>query len=206
MHGSPVNKKFEWECRGSSIRNFAFMAALLAFCLCSAEAHANATDRPPTEYEVKAAYIYNFAKFVSWPADAFPTRNSPLIIGVLGDNEFGSLLETLVKGKTIQEHPISIRFPQKPADLRSCHMIFISTSEIKKIKPITEALGPLPILTITESDTGSQTKGILNLFIEEGRVQFEVDITGAERVHLQISSKLLRLARGATAGRLGRGE
>jgi hypothetical protein len=206
MHTTPVNKGFGWQWRSNSICSLSIVAALLAVRLFSAEACANAVDRAPTEYEVKAAYVFYFAKFVSWPEDAFRDKNSPLTIGVFGNDEFGSLLETIVKGKTIQEHPISIRFLKKPADFRSCHLLFISASEVKRMKQIAEDLGVLPILTITEADTGSQAKGVMNLFLEEGKVQFEVDTNGAARARLQISSKLMLLARGNKAGRPGRGE
>jgi hypothetical protein len=167
--------------------------------VCPAVVTGKAAHKTPTENEVKAAYIYNFAKFVSWPNQAFSSPNDPIKIGVLGDGEFESLLESIVKDKTIQAHPIRVRHIKLPADFSSLHMLYISASELKQYKQIAEELRSSPVLTITEADAGSPTKGIMNLFVEAGKVQFDVDIAKAEQAHLQISSKLLRLARG-TAG------
>ncbi len=157
----------------------------------------NAASGEPavTEYEVKAAYVFNFAKFVEWPSSAFPAKNSPITIGVIGNDEFGTLLENIVKGKTIRERPIAVRLLKWPADLQSIHMVFVSASEQKLLKQINEKMLDRPVLTVTETEEGLQAKGIMNLIVEGGKVQFEIDIAGAERAHLQISSKLLRLAR-----------
>ena len=190
----------------SCILGILLLAVLIPSNFCPAAGTPANADRTPTEYEVKAAYIYYFAKFVNWPNDSFPSPNAPIRIGVLGDDQFGSLLETVVKDKTIQEHPISIRLLKWPVDFRSCHMIYISASELKRAKQITEDLRGHAVLTVTEADAGSQAKAIMNLFVEGGKVQFEIDVAGAERAHLQISSKLLRLAHGTAANRTARGE
>ncbi len=165
----------------------------------------NATPDDPTvtEYEVKAAYIYYFAKFIEWSPDAFTSKNAPVIIGVIGDDEFGTLIRNIVKNKTIQDRPIAVRLLKTPADFRTCHMVFISSSEQKRFRQIADSLQGTSILTITEAEEVSAAKGIVNLFVEGGKVQFEVDISAAEKANLRISSKLLRLARGATRTRLG---
>jgi hypothetical protein len=157
----------------------------------------NAASGEPviTEYEVKAAYVFNFAKFVEWPANAFTTRNAPFAIGVIGNDEFSTLLGDRVKNKTLQEHPIVVRSLKRPVDLRTCNIVFIGASEQKRLQEIIEDLRERPVLTVTEVDEDLPLgKGIMNLVVEGGRVQFEVDIARAEKAHLQISSKLLRLA------------
>jgi hypothetical protein len=180
-------------------------AALLGVQFCPAIVP-TMVNRTPTESEVKAAYIYYFAKFVNWPSVVLAAPNDPIIIGVFGDNEFGALLESIVKNKTIREHPINIRLVKEPAEFPSCHILYISASELKRSKQIVEELRIRPILTVTEADTSSSAKGIMNLFVEAGKVQFEIDIAKAGQVHLQISSKLLRLARGAAGNRAAREE
>jgi hypothetical protein len=167
---------------------------------------AASAESPVTEYEVKALYVYYFAKFVDWPQGAFPAKNSPITIGIFGDDPFGAMLDTIVKNKTIQEHPIAIRILKWPPDLRTCQLLYVSVSEQKRFSQISEALRYRPILTITEAEDNLQAKGILNLFIEGGKVQFEVDLARAEKAHLQISSKLLRLARGITGKNSEKGE
>jgi hypothetical protein len=183
------------------------LAVLLSFVSVDIAAPYSAVaDRAVSEYEVKAAYVYNFAKFVEWPQIAFPSKNSPITIGVVGDDEFGALLEKTVKDKLVQEHTIQVRLLKWPADLRTCSIVYISSSEQKRFHQIAESLLENPVLTITETDEGSQVKGIMNLFIEGGKVQFEVNITAAEKVKLRISSKLLRLARETVGSYSGKGE
>jgi hypothetical protein len=166
----------------------------------------SAADRAVTEYEVKAAYVFYFAKFVDWPPAAFPSKNAPITIGIIGDDEFGNLLASIVKDKTIQEHAIQIRLLKWPADLHTCHMVFVGVSEQKRFRQIAESLKDRPVLTITETEDSSQAKGIMNLFVEGGKVQFEIHIAEAEKARLRISSKLLRLARGTVGSYSGKGE
>lgn len=163
-------------------------------------------ERALSEYEVKAAYVYNFAKFVEWPENAFRLNNSPITIGIIGDVEFGTLLEKAVKDKMIQERAIRIQNLKWPADLRGFHIVYVSSSEQKRFRKIAESVQHSPVLTITETEDRSQDKGILNLFIEGGKVQFEVNSAGAEQSGLKISSKLLRLAQGPAGGYSGRGK
>ncbi len=184
------------------------MSAILFLAIPSDLLAGNAgLDSPTvTEYEVKAAYVYYFAKFIEWPQTAFPAQSAPVTIGIIGDDEFGAMLGNIVKNKTIQEHPIAVRLLKWPADLQTCHMVYISSSEQKRLRQIVESMHERSVLTITEAELDSQEKGIVNLFIEGGKVQFEVDISAAEKAHLHISSKLLRLARGSMGTRLGKGE
>jgi hypothetical protein len=159
-----------------------------------------------TEYEVKALYVYYFAKFVEWPADTFSAKDSPIVIGIIGDEAFGSRLTDIVKNKTVQDHPITIRMLKWPADPRACHLLYIGSSEQKRFLQIAETLQRQPVLTVTEAEESFPAKGIMNLFMAGGKVQFEVDLVRAGKAHLQISSKLLRLARGITGNNLGKGE
>jgi hypothetical protein len=183
---------------------------LLAVCLrgvCIEAIGANkAADPAVTEYQVKALYLYYFAKFVDWPQNTFEDKTSPIIIGIIGDDAFGNLVEAIAKNKTAQEHPIAIRRLKWSSDLRSCHMLFISTFERKRLAQISAILHSRPILTITEMEDSLQDKGIMNLIIEGGKVQFEVDIAAAERAQLRISSKLLRMAKGTTGSILSEKE
>jgi hypothetical protein len=151
-------------------------------------------ERQVSEYEVKAAYVYYFAKFTEWPAEILPNSNSPIVIGVVGDSEFASMLEKIVKGKTVQNHPITIHNLKIPADLSGCHIIYISSFEQQRANQIAGDLRSAPILTVTEAEKSSRSKGLINLVVEEGKVHFEVDLPGAAKARLKISSKLLRLA------------
>ncbi len=185
-----------------------FLSAALILILASPGISANtvATERVISEHEVKAAYVYNFAKFVDWPENAFPLNNSPITIGIIGDVEFGILMEKAVKDKMIQERAVRIQNLKWPADLRGCQIVYVTSSEQRRFRQIAESVRNSPVLTITEVEDRSQDKGILNLFIEGGKVQFEINSAGAEQARLKISSKLLRLARGTAGNRSGKGK
>jgi hypothetical protein len=163
-------------------------------------------DRALTEYEVKAAYIYYFAKFIDWPQTVFSAKSAPITIGVVGNDEFGNILTNIVKDKTIQEHPIQVRLLKWPVDLRYCQMVFVGVAEQKRLRQIADSIKGNAVLTISETEEGSQAKGIVNLFVEGGKVQFEVNIAEAEKARLRISSKLLRLARGTVGSYSATGE
>jgi hypothetical protein len=163
-------------------------------------------DKTVSEYEVKALYIYYFAKFVEWPADAFTAKKAPITIGIIGDRELGARLANIVKDKTIQEHSIVVHVLNWPADLPSCHIVYVSSSEQRRFAQIAEALQKQPVLTVTEAEESFQAKGVMNLFIAGGKVQFEVDLANAKKARLQISSKLIRLARGVTGKSPEKGE
>jgi hypothetical protein len=147
-----------------------------------------------SEYEVKAAYVYNFTRFIDWPTEVLVNPNAPIVIGVIGNNDFASILENMVKGKTVQSHPISVHVIKWPADVNACQIICISSYEQQRAKEIVGALQNLPILTITEAEKGSRSKGVINFQVEEGKVRFEIDQASAAKARLKISSKLLRLA------------
>jgi hypothetical protein len=153
-----------------------------------------------SEYQVKALYLYYFAKFVDWPASAFSAKTSPIIIGIIGDNSFINLVEEVTKKKTIQERPVVIHHLKWSENIRSCHMLFVDIYERKGLAQFHDALQSSPILIVTEMEDAYPDKGIMNLFVENGKVQFEIDLAAAEKAQLRISSKLLRMAK-VTAGR-----
>jgi hypothetical protein len=167
------------------------LAAVVLAPLCIA---ATVAEREVSEYEVKAAYVFYFAKFTEWPAEVLPNPNSPIMIGVIGDNSFASMLENTVKGKTIQNHPILIQNLKMPSDLSGFHMIYVSSYEQQCTNQIAGILQTAPVLTVTEADKNSRSKGLINLLVEEGKIHFEVNLTAVGKTGLKISSKLLRLA------------
>lgn len=187
---------------------------LLAVCLLNIGIHASgagnaassSADTAVTEYQVKALYLYYFAKFVDWPQASFAAKNTPITVAILGDDAFAALVEQIAKNKTAQERPIAIRRLKWPADVRGCHILFISTYERRRLAQLSGTLQSNPILTVTETEEGLQDKGIMNLIMEGGKIQFEADMAAAEKAQLRISSKLLRMARGATGKILAKKE
>jgi len=149
----------------------------------------------PTEYQIKAAFIYNFARFVEWPSQTFADTNSPMVIGVLGENVFGNDLELTISGKAIKGHPLQFKTFDSVADATNCQILFISTSEKTQLSKILVQLQGTSILTVSENtDDFIGAGGMINLRIVDDKVRFEINNEAARKSGLIISSKLLRLA------------
>jgi hypothetical protein len=162
--------------------------------LLPAAAPASAQVSHPTEYQLKAAFLYNFAKFIDWPPDALPDDQSPFVIGVLGDNPFGNTLEQTVAGKKINEHPIAIRPFATIAEATNCQILFISSSEKKRFAETIRALHAVAVLTVSDADQFIESGGMVNFVPEAGKIRFQINDTAARSARLKISSKLLSLA------------
>ena len=166
--------------------------AILAFLLLLVPAaHAQDAYR---EYDVKAAFLYNFVKFVEWPAAAFRDDRSPVEICVYGTDPFGQALDGVVNGETVGARGLSIRRPASFAAFEGCHVLFIAASERERTSEVLAAVAGRPVLTVADSDGFLQAGGMINFVLDEGRVRFRINQPAAERVRLTISSKLLRLA------------
>lgn len=145
-----------------------------------------------SEYQVKAAFLFNFAKFVAWPPQAFPDANMPLVIGVLGRDPFGSYLDDTVRSERINNRPLVVRRYRNPAEINNCHVLFISRSESDRLDQIVAALKQRNVLIVTDADGGKG--GVMIRFVTEGnRIRFKIDAEAAKAANLTISSKLLRL-------------
>src|SRR5436190_23014687 len=125
-----------------------------------------AQETPPSEYQLKAAFLFNFAKFVEWPAEAFPEPESRFVIGVLGDNPFGADLEHAVKDKVINGHTFVVKQLKSLSELRSCHILFISKSERRRLPEIMSHLEAASLLTVSEVDRFLQAGGMVNFILE----------------------------------------
>lgn len=154
-----------------------------------------AQDAPPSEYQVKAAFIFNFAKFVDWPPRAFDGAKAPLCIGVLGENPFGANLERTIRDKTLNNRSIVIKECKTLAEAKTCHLLFISTSENKPLQEILDGLVGTNILTIGETEAFIKSGGMINFFREGNRFRFEINDDAAKKAGLKIDSKLLGLGK-----------
>jgi len=169
--------------------------ALNLTALTAAGLPAAAQEASHSEYQVKAAYLFNFAKFIEWPPKTFSAMESPLVIGVFGDNPFAGHLEKTLQNKVINNRPVTVRYTRNLADLKGCHILFISASENKRCREVLDAIDGSGVFTVTEnSDRFLQTGGMLNLFTDQEKVRFEINDAAARRAGLKISSRLLLLA------------
>ena len=151
-----------------------------------------------TEYQVEAAFLYHFAKYVTWPPQAFAGPDDPILIGVLGEDPFGDdLKQTLAREKPVQGRPLKVVSGRNPAELARCHILFISASETPRLKQHFEVLerARSAALTVGESKDFLDVGGAIRFVVEKNKVRFEIATRAAERAGISISSKLLSLAR-----------
>jgi uncharacterized protein DUF4154 len=152
----------------------------------------------PTEYQVKAAYLFNFLKFVEWPGDPLADTHGRWVIGIVGDNPFGDELTQIISGKTVQGHELQVRRFQPGEDLHACHILFISASEKKRLPSVLATLNSSSVLTVADMDHFIESGGMIQFVMEDKRVRFAIDVGASGRARLKVSSKLLSLARTVT--------
>jgi len=171
----------------------AILSVLLGVC-CTPQL-LPAQSSQPAEYEVKAAFLYNFAKFVQWPPEAFPSPTAPITICVISDERFQSILGQTLIGKTAQDRPLVVRRLQSPPqDLRQCHIVFVSSAERGTIGDLLTGAKESSVLTVGETDGFAQRGGMVNFVILDNRVRFEINHQSARSSGLRISARLLQLA------------
>jgi hypothetical protein len=171
-----------------------FLGVLFAAGLSAGDAP---PDSPPAsrEYDVKAVFLFNFAQFVEWPDAAFADDSAPVCIGVLGSDPFGDALARTVRGETVRGRGIIIKSAKDAADLKSCHVVFVSKSEKAQVRTILEALKDSHVLTVGETGGFAEAGGVINFFLQGGKVKFEINTEAAHTKGLKISAQLLGVAR-----------
>lgn len=146
------------------------------------------------EYQVKAAFVYNFAKFVEWPPEEFKTPKDPILVCVLGHNPFGTSLEDVIRGKTIEGRGFAFRQVANVEQADACQILFVSSEDGKRFRALARSLKTAGILTVGEMQGFAADGGIINFKLDGDRVRFEINVDAAEHAQLHISSKLLNLA------------
>ena len=146
------------------------------------------------EYQVKAFFLYNFARYVQWPAQSFKAANDPIVICILGQNPFGSALDQAVTGKAVEGRPFVVRQISDIQPGGNCHILFVNSSERKRFRSVAGRLKGSGVLTVGETQGFTADGGVINFKLEDGKVRFEIDVDAAGRERLHISSKLLSLA------------
>jgi len=155
---------------------------------------ANACGQAMDEYQVKAAFVFNFAKFIEWPAQSFKTSSDPIVLCAIGHTPFGKDLEKVIQGKSIEGRSFVFRQVSDAEGANACHILFVASSERKHFHSLWPRLKVTGILSVGEADGFATDGGVINLKLDDGRVRFEINVDAAEREQLHISSKLLSLA------------
>lgn len=164
---------------------------LVALLLCAGNLPGQTVSR---EYRIKAAFLYNFASFVTWPSDAFAERNSPLVIGVLGNDPFREALDEIVRNEKVGEHPIVVKRFNRIEDVKECHILFIGRSEASQMDECLTAVKDRPILTVSDTENFTDKSGMIQFTTEKEKIRLRINADAAQKVNLSISSRLLRLA------------
>ena len=169
------------------------LVRLALIALTAAAVHAHAEGSVTDEYQVKAAFLYNFAKFVEWPAGT-SGGSSSIAICVVGQNPFGRMLEDTVNGKTVDGKTVVVRRVSELKGAAPCQILFVSSSERTRYAAILGELRSGHVLTVGETEGFIDEGGIVNLKLDSGKIHIQININAAEQAGVRISSKLLSLA------------
>jgi hypothetical protein len=167
------------------------LSMLILLAIFSAATESCAGNPKPSEYEVKAAYIYNFAKFVEWPQ--LHAGDQAINVCVVGYDPFGPLLAT-IEGKTVGDRKIAVKRNVSINNIRGCQMVFISASEEDHLARILKVINSSPVLTIGDTEGYAEQGVMINLYMERRTVRFQINQKAATRAGLRIRSNLLKIA------------
>lgn len=148
-----------------------------------------------SEYQVKAAFLFNFTKFVEWPDGSFENPQAPIVVGIIGDDPFGDDLGRIIAGQKVQGRSLVIRRERWGDDLRRCQVLFVSASEHEHSARILGSVQSAGVLTVSDMEGFAEAGGVIEFVIEEKRVHFIVNLDAATQGRLRMSAKLLALAR-----------
>jgi hypothetical protein len=167
---------------------------LVAAALLVQAATAPLQAAPANEYALKSVFLYNFCHFIEWPESAFASPNEPLIIGVVGDDPFGSLLKEAIEGETYHGRPIQIEHFRSPREIKHCHLLFVGRSEAARMDAILAAVAGKSVVTVGETEDFLEHGGMIALPAERNRIRLRINPTALRAASLEVSSKLLRVA------------
>ena len=146
-----------------------------------------------SEYQVKAAFLFNFSKFLEWPPEAMGQPAEPFVIGVIGTDPFGTYLDDIISGEKMMEHPMVVKRFSGAEQVDRCHILFINMPG--KTSEVLNALKGKSILTVSDENGFNQNGGIIRFFTEDETIHLEINIQAAKAANLNVSSKLLRIAK-----------
>lgn len=187
-----------WRDHGLVFRRMIVAVSGLLFAVLSAVG-----QQKPTDYQVKAAYLSNFGRFVQWPANAAVAKDDSFTVCVLGEDPFGSTLDATLAGETIGGKNVVAKRISIPQESVNCQILFLSAAEAGRLNKIMEGLDKEAVLTVSDIPRFTEHGGMIQFVLEGNRIRFEVNLTATQRVGLSLSSELLRVAtvvRGNPAG------
>ncbi len=181
--------------KGASTRMGTRFAGLLLACAIAAPALAwGAGGEVDRVQQIKAAYLFNFARFVTWPPPKLTPGDKAILFCILENDPLAPALDEVLQGKTIDTQRVVVRRVQRVDAMRECHVAYLGTVEPSRLASSLESLAGASVLTVYEGGDTLRT-GAIRFFLEERKVRFEINVALAEREHLQMSSHLLNVAR-----------
>jgi hypothetical protein len=175
------------------LRHATILLGLLTSLVVTSRGALQAADQPVSEYQVKAAFLLNFTKFIDWPPAALPDDGSPFSVCILGNDPFGRALDLIVDGETVNARKLVIQRLRRPPAAKACQVLFVGKSE-KDVPQLLSGLDP-GILTVGEGDRFLREGGMISFVIESRRVRFDINRKKTDNAGLKVSSKLLSVAR-----------
>jgi hypothetical protein len=166
----------------------------LLLCAFASFSGLDAQTLQPTEYEVQAAYLSNFGRFVEWPARTGANERDPFYVCVLGQDLFGPLLDAALKGETIGGAPMAARRVTSAADAANCRIVFVNSTKDSELKGILATLKNSSALTVSDTFNFTRQGGMIQFVLDGNRVRFEINLAAAQRAGLTLSSQLLKVA------------
>ncbi len=156
----------------------------------------SATAKPvvAAEYQIKAVFLFNFTKYVDWPASAFADAQAPFVIGILGDDPFGSALDDTVRGEKVDGRPLVIQRYSSWQDIKDCQILYISQSKSAELARIFAGIKGRSILTVGDADNFTDQGGMIWLVTENSKIRLKINLDPVKAANLTISSSLLRAA------------
>ena len=182
----------EWTCRVLVCRTW-LTAVALAWGLLGIPG-VLAQSPKPTDYDVKAAYLYNFGRFVEWPGKVAATQGGSFTVCVLGQDPFGPSLDATLAGETIGGKAVVARRISSAQESDNCQILFLSLTEASRLNKIITDLNKKPVLTVSDMPQFLKSGGMIQFVLEEKRIRFEVNLTATQRAGLALSSELLKVA------------
>ena len=176
------------------LKNLCELWAVASVLLLAVVLESPAQAAPPAEYQLKAIFLFNFAQFVEWPPEAFPEANTPLIIGVLGEDPFGAYLDQTVRGEKVNDRLLAVQRYRRVDEIKTCHILFISQSEANRLEPIFTSLKGRNTLTVGDAVGFARRGGMIRFVTEKNKIRLRINLEAAKAANLTISSKLLRPA------------
>ncbi len=184
-----------WPKMNRRLRRMCFAFFALAFLfLMDMQAQAPKANA----YQVQAAYLYNFGKFVKWPAVAPSNQSGTFTICVLDRDPFGDTLQSTLSGESVGGKPVSVKRLPRAEDAAACHILFISSTQGKELHGILTAVDQASVLTVSDMPDFSRRGGMIQFVLEGNRIRFEINLESAEKSHLVFGSELLKVAEAIT--------